>query len=61
MWWLVVLVGAGLVVAMVVALARRGSTGNVRKADLSAHQRMDQPGTDPDTAPGGGLGGMGGL
>jgi hypothetical protein len=60
MWWFVIFVGVGLVAAMLVALARRGDVGNVRRSDLPANRRMDHSGSDPDTAPGGGLGGMGG-
>jgi hypothetical protein len=58
MWWIVILVGIGLVAAMVVALVRRGNTGTIRRGDPD-YRRMDHSGSDPDTAPGGGFGGGG--
>jgi hypothetical protein len=61
MWWIVILVGMGLVAAMVVALARRGNTGRVRKGDPD-YRGTDHSGSDPDTAPGTfGGGGLGGI
>jgi hypothetical protein len=58
MWWIVILVGIGLVVAMVVALVRRGNTGTIRKGDPGSRP-LDHAGSDPDTAPGAGFGGGG--
>ncbi len=61
MWWMWVLVLAILLVAVVVVLQRRGSTGTVNRSDVPADRRVDQPGSGPDTAPGAGFGGLGGM
>ena len=59
MWWIVILIGLGLVVAMVVGLVRRPK-GTPKDGPPEFSERQDRK-YDADRAPGGGFGGMGGL
>jgi len=59
MWWAWALLLIAALAVVMVLLWRRGNTGNVRRADLLANQRVDQNSSNPRTTLGdqGGLGG----
>ena len=61
MWWAWALVLIAPLAVVMVLLWRRGDTGNVRRTDLPAHERVDQASSNPKTTLGdfgSGLGGM---
>ncbi len=62
MWWVWALILIGALAVVMVMLCRRGDTGNVRRGDLPADQRVDQNSSNPKTTlgdfGGGGGGGM---
>lgn len=60
MWWVWALLLIAALLVVMVLLRRRGDTGSVSRADLSADQRVDQNSSNPQTTFGdqGGLGGL---
>ena len=63
MWWVWALILIGALAVVMVMLWRRGDTGNVRRGDLPADQRVDQNSSNPKTTLGdfGGGGDFGGF
>ena len=49
MWWAWALVLVALLIVVTMSLRRRGASGNVRREDLPAHQRVDQNDSNPNT------------